>query len=181
MQNLVAGQIDIMFDAPAITLPQVRVGTINAYAVMAKARLAVAPDIPTIDEAGLPGLYALNWSALWAPKDTPRNVVAKLNGAIVEPLAHPAVRQRFTDLGFDVAEREQQMPDALAAFQKAVISSRARVSVRAIARSCLSKSLQLTAERRAHGQQRSCNDLQAWMSGNKLPDTRTPPGSSCRP
>jgi tripartite-type tricarboxylate transporter receptor subunit TctC len=121
MQDLIAGQIDIIFDAPAIILPQVRVGTIKAYAVMATARLAIAPDIPTADEAGLPGLYALNWLALWAPKDTPKNAVAKLNNAIVEALADPATRQRFADLGFDVAHREQQMPDALAAFQKAEI------------------------------------------------------------
>jgi len=121
MQDLVGGQIDLMFDAPVITLPQVRAGTIKAYAVMARSRVAAAPDIPTVDEAGLPGFYALNWFALWAPKGTPKNIVARLNGAIMDALADSAVRQRLADLGFEIPSREQQTPEALGAFQKAEI------------------------------------------------------------
>jgi tripartite-type tricarboxylate transporter receptor subunit TctC len=81
MQDLVAGQIDMIIDSPTITLPQVGAGTIKGYAVAAESRLAAAPDIPTVDEAGLPGFYVSGWSALWAPKGTPKNVIAKLNAA----------------------------------------------------------------------------------------------------
>lgn len=121
MQDLLGGQIDLMFDAPAITLPQIRAGAIKAYAVMARSRVAAAPNIPTVDEAGLPGLYALNWFALWAPKGTPKNIVARLNGAILDALADSALRERLADLGFEIAPREQQTPEALGAFQKAEI------------------------------------------------------------
>ena len=121
MQDLVAGQIDMMIDAPVTTLPQVRAEAIKAYAVLAKSRLAAAPNIPTVDEAGLPGLYALNWFAFWAPKGTPKDVIGKLNDAVVGALADPSVRQRLTDIGFEIPTREQQTPEALAAFQKAEI------------------------------------------------------------
>src|SRR5271169_1671681 len=95
MQDLVARQIDMMFDQAANSLPQLRNRTIKAYAVTAKERLASAPDIPTVDEAGLPGFYIAVWTALWAPAGTPKPVIAKLNGAVVEALGNPLVRSRL--------------------------------------------------------------------------------------
>ena len=121
MQDLVAGQIDMVIDNPANALPQVRAGTIKAYAVTAKSRMAAAPDIPTVDEAGLPGLYFSNWKALWAPARTPKDVIAKLNGAAMAALADKTVRARLADLGQEIYPRDQQKPEALAAFQKAEI------------------------------------------------------------
>jgi tripartite-type tricarboxylate transporter receptor subunit TctC len=121
MQDLLAGQIDIMIDPPANSLPQVRSGNIKAYAVTAKSRLPAAPDIPTVDEAGLPGLYISAWYALWAPKGTPKYVIDKLNAAAVEALAVPAVRSRLADLGVELPPRDQQTPEALGAFQRAEI------------------------------------------------------------
>jgi tripartite-type tricarboxylate transporter receptor subunit TctC len=121
MGDLVAGQIDLMFDSAANSLPQVRAGAIKAYAVMAKGRLAAAPDIPTVDEAGLPGLHLSIWYALFAPRGTPQNLIARLNAAVVAALANPAVRQRLADLGLEIFPRDQQTPEALGAFQKAEI------------------------------------------------------------
>jgi tripartite-type tricarboxylate transporter receptor subunit TctC len=121
MQDLVAGQIDMMIDAPVVTLPQVRAGAIKAFAVATKNRLAAAPEIATAEEAGLSGFYVLNWFAFWVPKGTPKTVVARLNGAAVGALADPAVRQRLADLGFEIPPLEQQTPEALAAFHKAEI------------------------------------------------------------
>jgi tripartite-type tricarboxylate transporter receptor subunit TctC len=121
MQDLVAGQIDLMFDQASNSLPQVRGGKIKAYAVTAKARLPAAPEIPTVDEAGLPGLYIAIWHGIWVPRATPKDVVARLNAAIVESLADPAVRQRLADLGQELPPRDQQTPEALAAYHKAEI------------------------------------------------------------
>jgi tripartite-type tricarboxylate transporter receptor subunit TctC len=121
MQDLVAGQIDMMFDTPTNSLPHVRAGKIKAYAVAAKVRSPVAPDIPTVDEAGLPEFYLSLWSGLWARKGTPKNVIGTLNAAVVDALADPAVRQRFADLGQEIFPREQQEPEALYAHQKAEI------------------------------------------------------------
>ena len=121
VQDLVAGQMDIMFESPTITLPQVRSGQVKAFAVAAKSRLAAAPEIPTVDEAGLPGFYVTFWAGLWAPKGTPKDVIAKLNSAAVTALADPQVRSRFTDLGLEIYPRDQQTPEALAAYQKAEI------------------------------------------------------------
>jgi tripartite-type tricarboxylate transporter receptor subunit TctC len=121
MQDLIAGQIDMVIDPPVNSLPQVRAGRIKAYAVTAKSRLAAAPDIPTVDEAGLPGFHTLTWFGLWAPARTPTEVVARLNAAVVETLTDPAVRGRLGDLGQDIFPREQQNPEALAAFHKAEI------------------------------------------------------------
>ena len=121
MQDLVAGQIDMMIDQAANSLPQVRAGTIKAFAVTEKTRLAAAPDIPTVDEAGLPGLYISIWHALWMPKGTPKDIIAKLNAAVVDTLADANVRKRLAELGQEIPPREQQTPEALRAYQKAEI------------------------------------------------------------
>jgi tripartite-type tricarboxylate transporter receptor subunit TctC len=121
MQDLVAGQIDMMVDNPATSLPQARAGTIKAYATTAKARLAAAPDIPTADEAGLPGFEVSQWTALWAPKGTPKDVIARLNKAVVESLADPNVRARLAELGQYIPPPAQQTPQALRAHQEAEI------------------------------------------------------------
>jgi tripartite-type tricarboxylate transporter receptor subunit TctC len=121
MQDLVAGQIDVLLDTPAVSLSQVRGGNIKAYAVTAKTRIAAAPEIPTTDEAGLPGFYFSFWHALWAPKGTPKAIVGKLNGALVTTLADPALRQKLVELSQEIYPREQQTPEALLAFHQAEI------------------------------------------------------------
>jgi tripartite-type tricarboxylate transporter receptor subunit TctC len=118
MQDLLAGRIDMIVDQASNSLPQVRAGKIKAFAVTAKNRLAVAPEIPTVDEAGLPGLYVSVWFGIWAPKGTPHAIIDKLNAAMVSSLADPETRQRLGELGQEVVPREQQSPEALAAFQK---------------------------------------------------------------
>jgi tripartite-type tricarboxylate transporter receptor subunit TctC len=121
MQDLVAGQIDFMVDDPTNALPQLRSGTIKAYAVASKSRLVQAPDIPTVDEAGLPDFYYSRWHALWAPKGTPKDVITKLNAAVVDALANSVVRARLTELAQEIYPRDRQTPEALGAFQKAEI------------------------------------------------------------
>jgi tripartite-type tricarboxylate transporter receptor subunit TctC len=121
MQDLVAGHIDMMIDSPTITMPQIRAGTIKGYAVAAASRLAIARDIPTVDEAGLPGFYVSSWSGLWAPKGTPKEVIARLNGAVVASLADAAVRSRIAEIGMEIFPRDRQTPEALGAHQKAEI------------------------------------------------------------
>jgi tripartite-type tricarboxylate transporter receptor subunit TctC len=121
MQDLVAGQIDFMIDTAANSLPQVRAGTIKAFAVTGRQRLAAAPDIPTVDEEGLPGLHALNWQAAFLPKGVSPEVVARLNSAIVAALADANVRQKLADIGQQIFPRDQQTPEALRAFHKAEI------------------------------------------------------------
>ncbi len=121
MQDLIAGQIDMMIDPAANTLPQVRAGRIKAFAVTAKDRLPAAPDIPTVDEAGLSGFHVENWQGFFVPKGTPAAVVARLNSAVVETLADPAVRARLADLGQEIFPRERQTPEALAALHRAGI------------------------------------------------------------
>jgi len=119
MQDLLAGQVDMLIDTPTLSAPQIRAGTIKGYAVMSNTRMPTLPDLPTVDEAGIPGLYLLQWNAVWAPKGTPPDIVLKLNQAIVRALADPSVRQRLADLGQTVYPVDQQTPEALAAFQKA--------------------------------------------------------------
>jgi tripartite-type tricarboxylate transporter receptor subunit TctC len=121
MQDLVAGHIDILFDGPATSLPQIRAGSIRALAVMSKDRLPSAPDIPTVDEAGFPGFYFSNWNAIFAPKGTPHDVIRKLNDACVNALADRALRQRIVDIGQSIPLPDQQTPQALGALQKAEI------------------------------------------------------------
>jgi tripartite-type tricarboxylate transporter receptor subunit TctC len=121
MQDLVAGQIDVLLDTPATSMSQVNAGTLKAYAVTAKSRLAIAPNIPTVDEAGLPGFYFSFWHAFWVPKGTPKNITAKLNEAVVNALADPVVRKRLTDIAQDIFPREQLTPEAMFAYHKAEI------------------------------------------------------------
>jgi tripartite-type tricarboxylate transporter receptor subunit TctC len=121
MTDLVAGQVDLLVVQGAAALPQIRAGKIKAIANLSPQRSASIPDIPTSDEGGVPGLYMSGWFGFFSPKGTPKDVIATLNSAMVQALADPAVRARFTELGLDVASREQQTPEGLAGFQKAEI------------------------------------------------------------
>jgi len=121
LQDLMGGQIDFLFDHLAHSLPHVRAGKVRAYAVTAPARSPSAPDIPTFDEAGVPGLHVLIWYGLWAPRGTPRDIIARLNAAVREALADPGVSKRLSDLGQVIPSPEQQTPEALAAYHKAEI------------------------------------------------------------
>jgi tripartite-type tricarboxylate transporter receptor subunit TctC len=121
MTDLVSGTVDLLVVQGAVALPQIRGGKIKALANLSPQRSASMPDIPTADETGVPGLYMSGWFGFFAPKGTPKDVIAKLNAATVEALADPAIQKRFTELGLDVAPRAQQTPEGLAAFQKAEI------------------------------------------------------------
>jgi tripartite-type tricarboxylate transporter receptor subunit TctC len=118
MQGLVAGETDVMLDTPAVSMAQVRAGTIKTYAVTAKKRLTIAPQIPTTDEAGLPGFYFSFWHALWAPKGTPKQIIATLEGALQKSLVDPVIRQRLMDIAQEIYPPDQQTPEALAAFNR---------------------------------------------------------------
>lgn len=121
MIDLVAGQIDIMFDQASNSLPQVKSGTVKAFAVTASSRLASADDIPTVDEAGLPGLYIACWHGIWAPKGTPADIVSTLSKAVMSALAEPAVRQRFAELGQEIPPPDKQGSAALRDHQAAEV------------------------------------------------------------
>jgi tripartite-type tricarboxylate transporter receptor subunit TctC len=119
VQDLMAGQIDLMIEPSSNFTAQVQAGTIRAIAVPAKTRMTSLPEVPTMDEAGLPGFYASIWFGLWAPKDTPKDIIAKLNAATVTALADPNVKDRLGKLGQTVAARDMQTPEALRTFEKA--------------------------------------------------------------
>jgi tripartite-type tricarboxylate transporter receptor subunit TctC len=121
MQDLIAGQIDMFCAEASQTLSFLRSGAMRPFAVMSKERWPSAPEVPTMDEVGVTGMYISFWNGLWAPKGTPKEIVARLNSAVVETLADPAVRQRLTELGHVISPREEQTPEALAAFHKAEI------------------------------------------------------------
>ncbi len=121
MTDLISGTVDLLVVQGAVALPQIRGGKIKALANLSPQRSASMPDIPTADETGVPGLYMSGWFGFWAPKGTPKDIIARLNAATVEALADPAVQKRFVDFGLDVAPRAQQTPEGLAAFQKAEI------------------------------------------------------------
>jgi tripartite-type tricarboxylate transporter receptor subunit TctC len=119
--DLVAGHIDLMIDQASNALAQVHSGTIRAYAVASENRMAVAPEIPTVDDAGLPGFHISNWYALFAPKGTPKPIIDTLNGAVVEALTDPVVQKRLVELGYELFPRSQETPAALHAYHKADI------------------------------------------------------------
>lgn len=121
MQDLVAGHIDLLIIQAAAAMPQVRAGTIKAFANLSSSRSTAVPEIPTSDEVGVPGVNVAGWFGLFAPRGTPRDIVAKLNGTMMQVLAEPAVRAKFAELGLDVAPPEQQTPEGFAAFHKAEI------------------------------------------------------------
>jgi len=119
VQDLMAGQIDMMIEPSSNFTAQVQAGTIRAIAVAAKTRLPSLPDVPTTDEAGLPGYYASIWFGMWAPRDTPKDIIAKVNAATVAALADANVKERLNKLGQQVSARQEQTPEALGALQKA--------------------------------------------------------------
>jgi len=121
LNDLIAGQIDLIVDQTSNSIAQVKAGAIKAYAVTAKERLPAAPDVPTVDEAGAPGLYISVWYGLWVPKGTPRDVIARLNAAAVDAMADPTVRSRMATFGLEIPPRDQQTPEALGALQKSEI------------------------------------------------------------
>jgi tripartite-type tricarboxylate transporter receptor subunit TctC len=121
IQDMVAGHIDFLFSVATNAVPLLRAGTIRGYAVTAKEHLGVVAEIPTVDEAGLPGFYMSNWHGIWAPKGVAPAVRGALSSAVVETLADPAVRNRLVDLGQEVAPRDRQTPDGLAALHKSEI------------------------------------------------------------
>ena len=121
MQDMLAQQVDLMVVQAAVTLPQARAGAVKILANLSPARSSVIPAIPTSEESGIPGLYASGWFGFFAPKGTPKENIARLNAALVAALADPSVKARFADLGLDMATREQQSPEGLAAFHKAEI------------------------------------------------------------
>jgi tripartite-type tricarboxylate transporter receptor subunit TctC len=119
MQDLLAGQIDFMIEPSSNFKSLVSAGSVKPYAITGKTRLPSSPDIPTADEAGLPGFFASLWYGLWVPRDTPKDIVARLNATMMQVLADPMVRKRFDDLGIQITPVAQQTPEALRAFQKA--------------------------------------------------------------
>ena len=118
LQDIVAGNVDTMCDLAANSLSQVKAGNVKAYAVTSKKRWFAAPDVPTVGEAGVPGVEVINWLGAYAPKGTPKEVVAKLNAAFMAAMADPAVRQRIADQGLEIPPPEQQSPEAFAAYLK---------------------------------------------------------------
>ena len=119
MQDLLAEQIDFMIEPSSNFKSLVGTGSVKPYAITGRARLASSPDIPTADEAGLPGFFASLWYGLWVPRGTPKDIIARLNATMVQVLAGPSVNERFAELGIEITPLVQQSPEALRAFQKA--------------------------------------------------------------
>jgi tripartite-type tricarboxylate transporter receptor subunit TctC len=119
LQDLVAGQIDMIVDQVSNAITQVQAGKIRAYAIADTKRLANAPEVPTADEGGLPGFQISLWNGLWVPKGTPAEIVAKLNAAVLDALNDPGVRKRLADVGLEIPPPERLTPQALGAYQKA--------------------------------------------------------------
>ena len=119
LQDIVAGNVDMMCDLAANSLAQVRAGNIKAYAVTAKKRWFAAPDVPTVEEAGAPGVEVTNWLGAYAPIGTPKEIVTRLNAAFNGAMADPAVRQRIADAGLEIPPPERQTAEAFAAYLKA--------------------------------------------------------------
>jgi tripartite-type tricarboxylate transporter receptor subunit TctC len=119
LQNVLAGQLDLIIDQASGALSMARSGGVRTYAVTSKDRLASAPDIPTVDEAGLPGFHVSIWQAMWAPKGTPKDIIAKVNAAVREALADPAVQKKLADIGQELPTAEQQTPQGFGAYHKA--------------------------------------------------------------
>jgi len=120
--DLVAGQIDLIVDQASNSMAQVKAGKIRPYVITSEKRVAAAPDVPTVDEAGLPGFYVELWSGIWVPRGTPKDIIGKLNAAIRDALADPAVRKRLEETGLDIPPHEMQTPEALGAHQKAEVN-----------------------------------------------------------
>jgi tripartite-type tricarboxylate transporter receptor subunit TctC len=119
MQDLLAGNIDFMIEPSSNFKSLVTAGSVKPFAITGRTRLPSSPDIPTADEAGLPGFFASLWYGLWVPKDTPKDIVAKLNATMMQVLADPSVQKRLEELGIQSTPPAQQSPEALRAFQKA--------------------------------------------------------------
>jgi tripartite-type tricarboxylate transporter receptor subunit TctC len=119
MQDLVGGQVDLQFAEGTTSLPAVRSHQVKTFAVMAPTRWFATPDVPTVDELGVPGLYLSFWHGLWVPKGTSKEIIAKLDATVVDALADATVRRRLTDIGQEILPREQQTPEALAKYHKA--------------------------------------------------------------
>ena len=119
MQDLLSGQIDFMIEPSSNFRSLLAAGSLTPFAITGKARLPSSPDIPTADEAGLSGFFASLWYGLWAPKDTPKDIIARLSAVMMQVLADPPVQKRFAELGIEITPPAQQSPDALRAFQKA--------------------------------------------------------------
>jgi tripartite-type tricarboxylate transporter receptor subunit TctC len=122
MNDLVAGQIDLIVDQTSNSINQIRAGTIRAYAVTDSKRVESVSEIPTVDEAGLPGFHMTLWSGLWVPKGTPKDIVAKLNQAALNALSDPTVRKQLENLGLQMPPADQSTPEALGIWQKAEIA-----------------------------------------------------------
>jgi tripartite-type tricarboxylate transporter receptor subunit TctC len=118
VQDLVAGTLDFVIEPSSNYYSQVNAGTVKAFAVTAKQRIGVLPQVPTVDEAGLPGFYASVWFGMWAPKGTPKDIIAKLNGALIDLFAQPEAQKFLAERGLTLAPREQRTPEALHTYQK---------------------------------------------------------------
>ena len=121
LQDLLAGHVTLMTNQAAVFLPHMREGTLKVYAVLAERRLPLAPDLPTADEAGMPGFHVSNWNGFWAPKGTPKEAIQKINAAVAKIMEDPDVVQKILNLTYEMPSRDERTPEALARIQKAEI------------------------------------------------------------